>query len=55
MSVVQLRSANVEESTDEVYEFVKDSGSSDANKLAKAIGISVVLATERYAYQVFTS
>ncbi|KAH7697617.1 Vacuolar protein sorting 36 containing protein [Aphelenchoides avenae] len=47
VSVVQLRSANVEESTDEVYEFVKDSGSSDANKLAKAIGISVVLATER--------
>ena len=47
VQVLQLRSLNADQVTDEVVQLVESMGSLDAAQLAKVSGISLVLAAER--------
>ena len=47
VQILQLRSLNMEQVSDEVVQLVESLGSIDASQLAKSSGISLVLAAER--------
>jgi hypothetical protein len=50
VKVLQLRSARIEESIDETCKLTESLGYIDANRLAKYIGISTVLALQRLLF-----
>lgn len=50
VQILQLRSLNMEQVSDEVVQLVESLGSIDASQLAKSSGISLVLAAERLRF-----